>query len=359
MPDRRPRYSLGTVQHTGRIAVSDPAWLAFVRDRPEALPFHLPAWIRAVAESYRLPAFVMVTRDDAGAIVAGLPVVETGLPFRPRRWVSLPFTDYCPPLAVSSAAEAQLAEVVEAARREAGASRAEVRGEMAGSHPFRHAGYRHVLPLEAGASAVYARFHRSQVQRSIRRAEASELSLRTGVAAADRLEDFYRLHVDTRRRLGVPVQPKRFFARLREHVLRSGVGWIVTAELHGRAVAAALFMAVNETVIYKFGASDEGAWHLRPNHLIFWHVIRDACERGYRRMDFGRTDIDTPGLRAFKRSWGADEEELVYHAFGTDRRGVVSPEEPGLGQRTLSTVIRRSPAWVCRWTGELLYRFVA
>jgi CelD/BcsL family acetyltransferase involved in cellulose biosynthesis len=352
------------VQPADRLTLTDPAWLAFVAQRPDALPFHLPAWIATVAESYRLPAFVLAVRDAGGAVAAGLPVVETRLPLRPRRWVSLPFTDYCPPLAVSATAETHLAEALEAARLAAGASRAEVRGRMVGSRPFEHAGYRHVLPLEADASAVFARFHRSQVQRSIRRAEASGLVIRTGEPGRDLLDDFYRLHLGTRRRLGVPIQPRRFFARLRERVLRSGTGWIVTAELDGRAVAAALFLAANETVVYKFGASESDSWNLRPNHLIFWHVIRDACARGYRRLDFGRTDADTEGLRAFKRSWGAEEEELVYHAFGATAGAdtgadAVRPHGAGKAQRTLSAVIRRSPAWVCRWTGELLYRFVA
>jgi CelD/BcsL family acetyltransferase involved in cellulose biosynthesis len=346
------------VHAADRLAVTDPAWVTFVARRPEALPFHLPAWIETVADSYRLPASVLVVRDDAGQIAAGIPVVETRPPLRPRRWVSLPFTDYCPPLAVTPAAEARLGVALDAARLAAGAARAEVRAPMAGALPFEHAGYRHVLNLDADPSAVFARFHRSQVQRSIRRAEASGLVIRTGEPDHDLLEDFHRLHLDTRRRLGVPIQPRRFFALLRERVLGTGSGWIVTAELNGRAVAAALFLAANGTVVYKFGASESRAWNLRPNHLVFWHVIREACVAGYRRLDFGRTDAATEGLRAFKRSWGADEETLIYHAFGTGA-DAVEPHAPSMAQRALAGVIRRSPAWVCRWSGELFYRFVA
>jgi CelD/BcsL family acetyltransferase involved in cellulose biosynthesis len=127
-------------------------------------------------------------------------------------------------------------------------------------------------------------------------------------------------------------------------------------EADGRAVAAALFLAGNGTVIYKFGASDEAAWSLRPNHLLFWHAIRAACEDGYGTFDFGRTDAGHDSLATFKRSWGAEEEPLAYSILGR-----APPAEAGHGtaERVLGLVIRHTPPLVCRAAGELLYRFVA
>ncbi|HEX6654942.1 MAG TPA: GNAT family N-acetyltransferase, partial [Candidatus Limnocylindria bacterium] len=112
----------------------------------------------------------------------------------------------------------------------------------------------------------------------------------------------------------------------------------------------------NGTVVYKFGASDAGAWSLRPNHLLFWDAIRSACEEGYATFDFGRTDAGQDSLAAFKRSWGATEEPLVYSALG---RVAPAGTSRGMATRLLATVIRHSPSFVCRATGELLYRFVA
>ena len=121
-------------------------------------------------------------------------------------------------------------------------------------------------------------------------------------------------------------------------------------------MAAAFFLAGNGTVIYKFGASDDAAWKLRPNHLLFWHAIRAACEEGYDTFDFGRTDAGHDSLAAFKRSWGAREEALTYSALGQQ-----SSSDPGHGTagRLLGGLIRHSPPFVCRAAGELLYRFVA
>ena len=167
---------------------------------------------------------------------------------------------------------------------------------------------------------------------------------------------FYDLHLRTRRRQGVPIQPRRFFRLIAERTLARGGGWVDVVEGAGRPLAAALFLAGNGTVIYKFGASDEAAWSLRPNHLLFWNAIRAACEDGYQTFDFGRTDAGHDSLAAFKRSWGAREEALTYSVVGGAAAG---DRGHGTAARVLGTVIRHAPPFVCRAAGELLYRFVA
>lgn len=342
-----------------QLQLSDPEWRAFIDRHPEALPFHLPAWAKMVADCYHLPAFVIAVRDASGAISAGIPLIQTRVPLRPTRLVALPFTDLCPPLAASDAEGIRLVAALDATRRASGAQRVEVRGPLPTAAVFEDAGYRHVLRLDADPAAVFARFHRSQVQRNVRKAEANELTLRIGTRDRDLLVDFYALHLATRRRLGVPIQPRRFFWLLRERILRSGMGWVVSVESAGRPIAAALFLASKGTVVYKYGASDADAWHLRPNHLLFWNAIRAACEAGHQHFDFGRTDADADGLRAFKQSWGAEEHRLLYHVVGDAAPMPSSPAPPGVARRLMGGVIRRSPAWICRWSGELLYRFVA
>jgi CelD/BcsL family acetyltransferase involved in cellulose biosynthesis len=341
-----------------RLDIDDPAWERFVLDRPEALPFHRPAWVRAIADTYDLPAFVIALRDGASRIAAGIPIVEARVPLRPRRWIALPFTDYCPALAVGPEDEASLTVALDEARRAAGLARVEIRGPMAGARPLHDAGVRHVLSLDGTLEDVMARFHPSQVRRSIRRAEGAGLQVRFGGPDDDLLDDFYRLHVATRRRLGVPVQPRRFFDSLRRHVLRSGLGYVLSIEHQGRAVAAALFLASNGTLVYKFGASDSEAWNLRPNHLVFWAAIRRAHGEGYRLLDFGRSDASGEGLRAFKSSWGAEEQVLRYTAVGDVPAAHASEDAAASrAKEVLGAVIRRSPEWVCRWSGELLYRY--
>jgi CelD/BcsL family acetyltransferase involved in cellulose biosynthesis len=324
----------------GEIEAADQRWLDYVESRPDALPFHHPAWMAVLAETYGYRPFVLGLADGGG-----LPMMQV----RGRRWISLPFTDYCPPLGLAGAPVAQL---LDEARTRAGIARVELHAELDGAHQRADA-VRHVLPLQNDAAAVLRTFHRSQVQRNIKRAQRSGVVVRHGRSAADLTDVFYRLHVETRRRLGVPVQPRRFFARLWERMIEPGLGSVLVAEADGAAVAAIVLLAHGDTVVYKFGASDASAWGLRPNHALFWEAIRTSCEAGRRWFDFGRSDLEDEGLRQFKSWWGSEEIPLVY-ATVADR--APAPKRSG---RRLAPVIRHSPRWVGRAIGELLYKHAA
>ena len=211
----------------------------------------------------------------------------------------------------------------------------------------------HVLPLEDDLEAVRSRFSRSQVIRNIRRAEREGVTVRAAQSPAD-VAAFLELHLRTRKRQGVPMQPRRFFDLLCSQVLDAGMGSILLASSGGVPVAGALFLFWNGTTIYKFGASDPGAWPLRPNHLIFWTAIQEAVARGDARFDFGRTDLDNTGLRAFKGGWGGVERPLVTSVLGD-----AHAHAPGASGRLLGAAIRGGPDWVCRGVGTALYRYAA
>jgi CelD/BcsL family acetyltransferase involved in cellulose biosynthesis len=338
-----------------RLELRDARWREFVSASDGALPFHEPEWALLLAECYGFQAFALALEED-GAIQAGLPVLEVRGLLGGRRWVSLPFTDHCPPLAAAPDVQVRLAEGLDEARKEAGVGRLDLHAELSGAGAQSWlAGVTHTLELDPDPARVFPTFHPSQVQRSVRKAEQGPIVLRRAETETDLTEAFYRLHLDSRRRQGVPIQPRRFFRLLWRRVLEPGLGFLTLAYDGGTPVAGAVFLAANGTVTYKYGASDQRALRLRPNHLVFWDAIRWGCDNGYTSFDFGRTELENSGLREFKSRWGAKEEPLRYSAVAAD-----APEPAqGRAARTLGTVIRRSPAWVCRGLGEALYKYAA
>jgi CelD/BcsL family acetyltransferase involved in cellulose biosynthesis len=338
-----------------RLSSDDPSWVALARERREATVFHDPAWSRLIADTYGFEPFVLALPAHGGGLACGIPCVEIGnLPGR-RRWVALPFTDHVPPLATSADALHGLAALLEERRRAAGIRSIEVRAGLhgEGAHAV-HESVRHTLELGSDPEALFRTFHRSQVQRNVLRAERDGVVVRRSRERSD-LEVFYRLHALTRRRQGTPVQPRRFFANLHRHLIEPGHGWVSVASKDGCDLAACVFLAQNATVVYKFGASDERHWGLRPNHAVFWDAIRWSIEQGFERLDFGRTELDQEGLRSFKSGWGSVEEPLRYvvlaEAGPAPRRGRAG--------RLAPPVIRRSPVWVARMLGEIAYRWAA
>ena len=182
------------------------------------------------------------------------------------------------------------------------------------------------------------------------------MTVRRAAHPEDLVHIFYSLHRPNRACWAAPVEPRRFFRMLWESMIGGSTRLVLVAEASAQPVAAAVVLAWNGTMIGKFIASDEGAWAMRPNNLIVWHAVKAACERGCRWFDFGRMDAGNEGLRAYKRSWGAAEEPLVYGTLGLGPEP--APTRDG-GRELLASVIRHGPLVVCRATGEALYRYAA
>lgn len=340
----------------GRLAelpLGDPGWAGLLASAPAATVFHLPAWVRAIGDTYGYPATVLAELDGGGRVVAGLPAIRVRRPGGPA-WVSLPFSDHCPPLARDDASLRLLASRL-ASWSEDARLPLEVRSTVPAVPGWSAAtvGVRHVLPLDGDLDGLRRRLNRGHRER-LGQAERGPLRVRLSQAAGD-LRTFYRLQVETRRRQGVPVQPRRFFAAVWEHVLRPGLGVVALVETAERVtVAGAVMFAWNGTAIGKFMASDAAHRRLRPNHLLYWAAIRWATESGCRVFDFGRSDLEHRGLQEFKTGWGATPLPLTYAVAGA---GAPARASGGRLGGLLGQVIRRSPAFVCRATGALLYRY--
>jgi hypothetical protein len=81
-------------------------------------------------------------------------------------------------------------------------------------------------------------------------------------------------------------------------------------------------------------------------------AIRWGCENGQQRLDFGRTDHDNAGLRAFKSTWGATESPLAFTYFG----GYNATLGRGRLRHLTGTAIRHTPPSFGRLIGQAFYR---
>ncbi len=338
-----------------RLDLRGERWSSFVAARPEATAFHRPEWAEMLCECYGLRGFALAALDERGSPTAGMPIIELPKLLRGRRWASLPFTDACAPLSCSPGSETRLLGGLEEVRTAAEVNSIEIRwqvdvqgGQQTGTF------LRHVLELEPNEDAVLRRFHRSQVQRNINRAKREGVVIRRGDRQSDLDRVFFGLQVETRRRLGVPVQPRRFYTLLWRWLIEPGHGFLLLAYSGATPIAGAVFLRAGRTLTYKFGASSREHWRLRPNVLLFWTAIQIGCASGAETFDFGRTELTDEGLRTFKLNWGTREELLSYTVVGGADRKRSTKLEPAM-----RTIIRHSPAWVCRAIGAALYRYSA
>lgn len=323
-----------------------------VENSTSAEVYHHPLWLDLLRSQYGYRFEACCVRRD-GAIEAGIPIARIESRLTGRRLVSLPFSDACPPAIAQGAEEAVISSLgealVEVSRRTGlgltvHASLPEIQGAFVQPRYVHH-----LLTLSRDPTTVEDGYVKSRVKGAIKaKREGLWAERRTDRAA---LDDFYALHLETRRRLGVPTQPRKFIRRFAP-LFDAGLGFVGLVRDEHKPIAAAVFLTYRNTVTYKYSATDAQSVKRRPNDLLLSEMIRWACEAGFQRFDFGRTDIDQEGLRSFKGSWGASEAELSYTYLVDEEPSL----EPALRERIMTTTIQRSPALVGRLAGAALYR---
>jgi CelD/BcsL family acetyltransferase involved in cellulose biosynthesis len=336
--------------------LEDPDWDRQLGAFPDATAFHTAAWARVLERSYGYrPRYLAIRRE--GRISALLPLMEVASPLTGRRGVSLPFTDCCEPLTSVDGDDQELSDAACRMARESGWRYLELRGGVAGDPaPGALRYFTHRLALDRGEEALWAGLDGS-VRRAIRKARDSGVTVRTASDPAS-LAIFYRLHCRTRKRLGVPPQPIRFFENIRRHLLEEGLGTMFVASRGGEPIAAAIHLHFGGQVMFKYGASDLRYQQLRPNNLVMWEAIRVFAAAGRRDLHMGRNEPDNPGLRRYKLSWGCREGLLGYRRY-CPREGVFTDDGKNPQQGWHHAAFRRIPVPLARLIGAAIYPHMA
>jgi hypothetical protein len=294
--------------------IHDPRWSAYLKREPKASAFHTPEWLEALRRTYGYQPFVATTSRPDETLRNGVVFCRITSPLTGRRLVSVPFSDHCEPLTEKPGHLPEILDALAHYMKGERMSYAEVRPRTSGFHMpegFAPANdfWLHTLDLTPGGDELFRRFHKDCIQRKIRRAEREGLMAEAGRSDA-LLRTFYHLLLLTRRRLGVPPHPFRWFRNLSETFGENLEISVATKD--GQPVAGILTLRFRDTLVYKYGGSDARHNRLGGMSFLFWRAIRQAKSLGLRELDFGRSDLTDTGLIAFKGRWGCTRSLLRY-----------------------------------------------
>ena len=87
--------------------------------------------------------------------------------------------------------------------------------------------------------------------------------------------------------------------------------------------------------------------------FLFWRAIQEAQAEGIEELDLGRSDLDQPGLIAFKDHLGATRSTLTYYTCPERRAGAA---HDGPLARAARRVVAHLPDAALDLTGRLLYK---
>jgi lipid II:glycine glycyltransferase (peptidoglycan interpeptide bridge formation enzyme) len=208
----------------------------------------------------------------------------------------------------------------------------------------------HQIDLRADLQTLFNNFHKNCIQRKIQRAERENLRYEAGRSNSN-LRNFYQLLLLTRRRHRIPPQPMAWFWNLRDSFGKRLT--IRIASKDGRPIASILTLVHKNTVFYKYGCSDSAFHNVGSMPMLFWNAIQEEKCRGVQQFDLGRSDLENPGLSAFKEHLGGECSRLTYFRLGS--RGPIMPS----GQSSMwlmREIFAHMPGVVAQMAGNMLYR---
>jgi hypothetical protein len=331
-----------------------PDWDAELLHSSDYSFFHTSAWAFVLEKTYGFKPLYFTSIKE-GRMLVLIPIMETGNILMGKRGVSLPFSDQCSPLCDSDGyLQAAMRGAIECGERKNWRyiEWRDSRYYAEGAPPWKSY-YIHDIDLAGAETDLFAHLSPSN-RRNIKIAIKEGVTVKIG-RSIESLSAFYRLHLVTRKRHGLPPQPFSFFKNVLEHIIAQGHGVVISAHHDRRAIAAAVFFNFGKKAVFKYGASDSRYGSLRPNNLVMWEALNWYRGQGLRTLSLGRTDVENLGLLRYKRAWGAKESILKYYRYDIQSKALVPgrPRGPVRYERLFS----KTPIPVLRLIGRLFYRY--
>lgn len=324
-------------------------WDAYVRSHADSSIFHTLEWRRTIAETFGHEAVYLIA-ERRGDVVGVLPMFVVRSPFFGPSLCSTPFAVYGGILASDVEASEALAR---AAQQEAS-----VRN-------IRKIELRHMKPsgLDFPTVDSYATFFApvpdtvpgclERIPRKAR-AEVRKALAKPGLSVdfdSKDVADFHRLFAENKRDLGSLVFPEALFWRtfevMGDKCLMTRVRW------EGETVASVVSFVWNGVIMPYWSGASERAEKLSANNVLYHAVMEEACRRGLRSFDFGRSRKDTGAFR-FKHNQGFEPTTLHYQwiLLGESTIPRISPDNPRL--RWVREAFRNLPMPIARKLGAFV-----
>lgn len=328
---------------------------AFVAAHPQGTPFHLPAWLDAVARGSGNPALALVA-ESGGELAAYLPLNDVHSPLFGRLLASTGFAVGGGILALDDASADALFEAAEELALRRSCPTIELRG---GAMPAARAGWAvrseahcgFVAPLAGDDEAQLLTIPRKQ-RAEVRKGLANDLEIETGASPRDRAAH-YAVYAESVRNLGTPVFPRALFDAVLDRF--GGDADILTVREQGRPVASVLSLYHRGAVMPYWGGGTWEARRLRANDRMYFELMLHARRRGCTHFDFGRSKTGS-GAYDFKRNWGFEPEPLSY-AVWTAPGAPVRDANPASAKHALQVALwRRLPLAVANRLGPIIAR---
>lgn len=328
-----------------------PACLEYLEKLPEATLYHHPEWCDLVLQSFGHGSNYYVAHIS-GEVVGVLPVVNLKSRLFGSFGISMPYFNYGGPLGETGKVISELLKVAE--------------GDAA-NNGINHIEYRCLKPLAAlpghqnkvsmcldlpGSSEQLWQDLGAKVRSQINKAQPHNFSVHIG--GLELLDDFYRVFAINMRDLGTPVYAKSFF----QHIFATQVGKkniIVLRNSTGEAISASFVIGYKGQLEVPWASTLRKYNTANANMMLYWQMLKFACDEGYKVFDFGRSSLDASTYR-FKKQWGTRPVQLHWHYWLAEGGELpqLNPNNPKY--KLVIWAWQKLPVWLTKVVGPFIVK---
>lgn len=283
------------------------AWDEYVSRQEQASFYHLFGWKSVNEASFGHRSFYLAAVDESG-IRGVFPLVYLQSRLFGKLLCSLPFVNYGGPCADEPAIEQLLLDEARRIVDQQQIDYLEIRSmrKLGGDLPTSEHKVSITLTLDANPDTLWNAFktgHRNNIRRAYKRG----LSVRSG--GLELLDIFYDILSESWRNLGTPLYEKSYFERIMKMFPQETKIFVLDHE--GVPVSSAFNGHFRGVVEGMWLGALPKAREVEASYVLYWEMMKDACERGYQLYHLGRSTVDSGG-EGFKKKWNTYPTQLYW-----------------------------------------------
>jgi len=328
-------------------------WDAYVGRSPTAAFYHRWNWATINRDELGHRTFALAALNG-DAIVGVFPVVQVRSRLFGNILCSMPFVNYGGPSADSAEIERALLEAAAGVAERERADYLEVRSRQPLASPWPAATHKVSLTidLQRDPELLFKAFTTKHRQ-EIRRAYKNDLTARVG--GAELLDDFYAVLSDSWHAHGTPLYHKGYFARI---LSTFGDDVRICVVYAGTDPAGAAFDGFHNGTVEGMWLGSKAVYRNRlVGYVLYWELIKHACESGFTRFHLGRSTAESTG-ESFKKKWNADTMQLYWSYALRSRSELPDLNVTSRKFQLAIKVWQETPAWLVGRVGPVIAKSI-
>jgi FemAB-related protein (PEP-CTERM system-associated) len=330
------------------------AWNAFVAAEPSATFYHRFEWREINRASFgHSSAYLAAVEGDR--VVGVHPIVRLNSLLFGNIACSMPFVNYGGPAAAEPGTEQALLAASSDVADQWQVDFLEIRSQryFGADYPSSNHKVSMTVELNPNPDVVMEGYKREQ-RKEIRRAQKNGFVTKFG--GVELLEPFYSVLSESWRDLGTPIYQKAYLRAVME-TFPADTRICAVFAADGSPAAAALCGHHRDVVEGMWAGTCDRYRKDLVGYILYWEMIRDACERGYTRFHLGRSTAQSGGEQ-FKKKWNATATQLYWHYVLRNRPEIPQLNVTNKKYRLAMAAWKRLPVGVSQVIGPFIARSI-